>query len=136
LPLALNPACGSACLLLPSPRILPAPDLAAACRADDLTQTFTLAVAFLAACVAVSPGAPPPKVLFIGVDGTRPDALALVHTPNLDALKTHGGFSDRAVTHPVTHSAAFWSSLVTGVWGDKPGVNDPGSSVAGNRFDL
>ena len=101
-----------------------------------MTKTFTLAVAFLAACVAVSPGVPPPKVLIIGVDGTRPDALALARTPNLDALETNGCFLDRAVTHPVTHSAAGWSSLFTGVWGDKPGVNDPGHSFSGNRFDL
>jgi hypothetical protein len=34
----------------------------------------------------------------------------------------------------VTHSAAAWSSLFTGVWGDKHGVNDPGNSFAGNQF--
>lgn len=76
------------------------------------------------------------KVLIVGIDGTRPDALAVANTPNLDALKTNGAFSDRAVTHPVTHSAACWSSMFTGVWGDKHGVNDPGNSFAGNRFDL
>lgn len=76
------------------------------------------------------------KVLIIGIDGTRPDSLAVAHTPNLDALRTNGAFSDRVVTHPVTHSAACWSSMFTGVWGDKHGVNDPGNSFAGNRFDL
>jgi hypothetical protein len=76
------------------------------------------------------------KVLIVGVDGTRPDALAVAHTPNLDALKPTGGFSDRAVTHPVTHSAACWTSMFTGVWGDKHGVNDPGNSFAGNRLDF
>jgi hypothetical protein len=75
------------------------------------------------------------KVLIIGIDGTRPDSLAVAHTPNLDALKTNGAFSDRVVTHPVTHSAACWSSMFTGVWGDKHGVNDPGNSFAGNHFD-
>ncbi len=76
------------------------------------------------------------KVLIIGIDGTRPDSLAVAHTPNLDALRTNGAFSDRVVTHPVTHSAACWSSMFTGVWGDRHGVNDPGNSFAGNRFDL
>ena len=38
------------------------------------------------------------------------------------------------MTHPVTHSAACWSSFFTGVWGDKHGVNDPGNSFAGNQF--
>jgi predicted AlkP superfamily phosphohydrolase/phosphomutase len=74
------------------------------------------------------------KVLIVGVDGTRIDALNVARTPNLNALKAGGCFSDRAVTHPVTHSAACWSSFFTGVWGDKHGVNDPGNSFAGNQF--
>jgi hypothetical protein len=74
------------------------------------------------------------KVLIIGIDGTMPSALAVARTPNLDALKANGCFSDRVVTHPVTHSAACWSSMFTGVWGDKHGVNDPGNSFAGNQF--
>jgi hypothetical protein len=77
---------------------------------------------------------PHKKVLIIGVDGTRLDALAVARTPNLNALKAGGCFSDRAVTHPVTHSAACWSSFFTGVWGDKHGVNDAGNSFAGNQF--
>jgi hypothetical protein len=87
---------------------------------------------------AVRADSPPPrkKALIIGVDGTRPDALAVARTPNLDRLKANGCFSDRAVTHPVTHSAACWSSMFTGVWGDKHGVNDPGNSFAGNQFGL
>ena len=74
------------------------------------------------------------KVLIIGIDGTMPGALALARTPNLDALKSNGCHSVRVVTHPVTHSAACWSSMFTGVWGDKHAVNDPGNSFAGNQF--
>src|SRR6185503_12841036 len=74
------------------------------------------------------------KVLIIGIDGTMPSALAVARTPNLDALKSNGCHSVRVVSHPVTHSAASWSSLFTGVWGDKHGVNDPGNSFAGNHF--
>jgi len=74
------------------------------------------------------------KVLIIGIDGTMPSALAVARTPNLDALKSNGCYSTRVVTHPVTHSAACWSSMFTGVWGDKHGVNDPGNSFAGNQF--
>ena len=74
------------------------------------------------------------KVFIIGMDGTRLDALAVARTPNINALKAGGCFSDQAVTHPVTHSAACWSSFFTGVWGDKHGVNDPGNSFAGNQF--
>jgi len=74
------------------------------------------------------------KVLIIGMDGTMPSALAVARTPNLDALKSNGCYSVRVVAHPVTHSAASWSSMFTGVWGDKHGVNDPGNSFAGNQF--
>jgi hypothetical protein len=74
------------------------------------------------------------KVLIIGIDGAMPSALAVARTPNLDALKSNGCHSVRVVTHPVTHSAACWSSMFTGVWGDKHGVNDPGNSFAGNQF--
>jgi hypothetical protein len=74
------------------------------------------------------------KVLIIGIDGTMPSALAVARTPNLDALKSNGCYSTRVVSHPVTHSAASWSSMFTGVWGDKHGVNDPGNSFAGNQF--
>lgn len=74
------------------------------------------------------------KILIIGIDGTMPSALAVARTPNLDALKSAGCYSTRVVSHPVTHSAAAWSSMFTGVWGDKHGVNDPGNSFAGNQF--
>jgi len=59
------------------------------------------------------------KVLIIGIDGTMPSALAVARTPNLEALKSNGCYSTRVVSHPVTHSAASWSSMFTGVWGDK-----------------
>jgi len=84
--------------------------------------------------VAASSAALTNKVLIIGIDGTMPSALAVARTPNLDALKSNGCHSLRVVSHPVTHSAAAWSSMFTGVWGDKHGVNDPGNSFSGNQF--
>src|ERR1044071_3819010 len=92
-----------------------------------------LVLAFLVSVVA-NAQALTNKVLIIGIDGTMPSALAVARTPNLDALKSNGCYSTRVVSHPVTHSAASWSSMFTGVWGDKHGVNDPGNSVAGNQF--
>ena len=91
-----------------------------------------LAAAFLAACVPAH--ALTNKVLIIGIDGTMCSALAVAKTPNIDALKSNGCYSVRAITHPVTHSAACWSSMFTGVWGDKHLVNDPGNSFTGNNF--
>ncbi len=94
-----------------------------------LLFTFALAGGFVANAAALTN-----KVLIIGIDGTMPSALAVARTPNLDALKANGCYSVRGVTHPVTHSAACWSSFFTGVWGDKHGVNDPGNSFTGNQF--
>jgi len=74
------------------------------------------------------------KVLIIGIDGTMNSALAVARTPNLEALKSNGCYTMREVSHPVTHSAAAWTSVFTGVWGDKHGVNDPGNSFAGNHL--
>lgn len=94
-----------------------------------LFLTFALWAGFVTNTTALTN-----KVLIIGIDGTMPSALAVARTPNLDVLKSNGCHSVRVVSHPVTHSAASWSSMFTGVWGDKHGVNDPGNSFAGNQF--
>lgn len=94
-----------------------------------LLLSFALWTGFVANTTALTN-----KVLIIGIDGTMPSALAVARTPNLDVLKSNGCHSVRVVSHPITHSAAAWSSLFTGVWGDKHGVNDPGNSFAGNQF--
>ncbi|MBI5385938.1 MAG: alkaline phosphatase family protein [Verrucomicrobia bacterium] len=94
----------------------------------------SLVVLAVLAGLATDAGALTNKVLIIGIDGTMPSALAVARTPNLDALKSNGCYSVRGVTHPVTHSAACWSSFFTGVWGDKHGVNDPGNSFSGHQF--
>jgi arylsulfatase A-like enzyme len=64
------------------------------------------------------------RVLVIGIDGVRPDVLAEVATPNIDALIADGTFSDRAQTGRPTVSGPGWSSLLTGVWPAKHGVID------------
>jgi hypothetical protein len=94
---------------------------------------FVLCLISAAASAAADPVK---KVLIIGIDGLQPSALTQTGVPNLNALAANGCLSTQAVTHPVTHSAACWSSMFTGVWGDKHGVNDPGNSFAGNRFAL
>ncbi len=62
---------------------------------------------------------PAGKVLLIGIDGTRPDALANAATPNFDALKAAGAYSDNAITGDISFSGPGWSSMLTGVWCDK-----------------
>jgi predicted AlkP superfamily pyrophosphatase or phosphodiesterase len=64
------------------------------------------------------------KVLIIGIDGVRPDILAEVPTPNIDALAADGTFSDRAQTGRPTMSGPGWSSLLIGVWPAKHGVTN------------
>jgi predicted AlkP superfamily pyrophosphatase or phosphodiesterase len=68
------------------------------------------------------------KVLILGIDGCRPDALKAARTPNLTALIRAGAFSARAQTGDATISGPGWSSMLTGVWRDKHGVRD-------NRFE-
>jgi predicted AlkP superfamily pyrophosphatase or phosphodiesterase len=64
------------------------------------------------------------KVLIIGIDGCRPDALLKAKAPHLGELMRDGAFSDKAQTGPATISGPGWSSMLTGVWMEKHGVRD------------
>jgi predicted AlkP superfamily pyrophosphatase or phosphodiesterase len=104
---------------------------------QQTARLVALAVAVLHGACAGGPDieASPkrPKVLVIGIDGVRPDVLAEVATPNLEALMDAGTFSDRAQTGRPTVSGPGWSSFLTGVWPDKHGVTD--NSFHGKRYD-
>ena len=80
-----------------------------------------------------SSNAAPRRVLIVGVDGLRPDALKAAKTPHFDRLISEGAFSDQALTGRVTKSAPGWASMLTGVWSDKHGVtsNDYSSTWRG-----
>src|SRR5262249_39583094 len=78
------------------------------------------------------------KVLFIGIDGTRFDAIERARTPNLDGLMQEGIYSptclilgDRYKKND-TVSGPGWSSILTGVWADKHGVQNNG--FAGSNY--
>jgi predicted AlkP superfamily pyrophosphatase or phosphodiesterase len=64
----------------------------------------------------------------------RPDVLAEVPTPNLDALIAEGSFSDQAQTGMPSVSGPGWSSFLNGVWPDKHGVTN--NDFTGKRYDL
>lgn len=64
------------------------------------------------------------KVLMIGVDGLRPDALLQAATPNIDALVAEGAYSFSARTGKHTVTGPGWSNIFTGVWEEKHGVKD------------
>jgi predicted AlkP superfamily pyrophosphatase or phosphodiesterase len=62
------------------------------------------------------------KVLIIGIDGCRPDALLAAKTPNLDALWKDGAYSFKARTDEISSSGPAWSAMLTGVWHQKHNV--------------
>jgi predicted AlkP superfamily pyrophosphatase or phosphodiesterase len=62
------------------------------------------------------------KVLLIGIDGCRPDALARAKAPQLHELIREGAFSDKAQTGDIPISGPGWASMLTGVWRTKHGV--------------
>jgi len=64
------------------------------------------------------------KLILIGIDGCRPDALVAANTPVLDTLMAHSTFSLYAQTIFPTVSGPGWSSMLTGVWYYKHGVTD------------
>jgi bisphosphoglycerate-independent phosphoglycerate mutase (AlkP superfamily) len=69
-------------------------------------------------------------VLLIGIDGVRVDALQQADTPSLDGLiemgtVTYDAFAGGVLGTPseqMTWSGPGWSSILTGVWVDKHGV--------------
>lgn len=79
------------------------------------------------------------KVLIIGIDGCRRDALEAAHTPHLDALIRAGAIAENTLIlgdryrDAETGSGPGWSSILTGVWADKHGVND--NSFQDARYD-
>jgi hypothetical protein len=73
------------------------------------------------------------KVLVIGMDGVRSDALQMANTPNLDALIASGFYTYDSWHCGITVSGPSWSTIFTGVWFPKHGVTD--NSYAGSHFD-
>jgi predicted AlkP superfamily pyrophosphatase or phosphodiesterase len=79
------------------------------------------------------------KVLLIGIDGVRSDALKIAHMPHLQSLIKGGAFADdtqilgERYRLNDTLSAPGWASILTGVWADKHGVQ--GSGFEGNNFE-
>lgn len=59
------------------------------------------------------------KVLIIGIDGCRPDAMLAANTPNLDLLWKNGAYTFSAQTDPISSSGICWTAMLTGVWHEK-----------------
>ncbi|MCA9221784.1 MAG: alkaline phosphatase family protein [Planctomycetales bacterium] len=101
--------------------------------------TFLIVLAIgLQSSVAAEP-ARAKKALYIGIDGTRFDALTTAETPHLDSLIEQGIAADNCLIlgeryrKNDTVSGPGWSTILTGVWADKHGVQD--NSFKGRNYD-
>jgi predicted AlkP superfamily pyrophosphatase or phosphodiesterase len=99
--------------------------------------SLAFSLALLSALPANAAG-PVKRVLYIGIDGTRFDAIEKAQTPQLDALLKDGIHSptclilgDRYRKND-TVSGPGWSSILTGVWADKHGVQN--NTFAGMNY--
>src|SRR3569832_808432 len=75
----------------------------------------------------------PRKVLIIGIDGTRSDALKQATTPNMDAITSNGFFTYEAWHRGNTISGPSWSSILCGVEYNKHGITD--NTYANSQFN-
>lgn len=75
----------------------------------------------------------PRKVLIIGIDGVRTDALQQANTPNLDALIASGFYTYESWHQGITVSGPSWSTIMTGVEYNKHGVTS--NSYSGSNYN-
>ncbi len=100
------------------------------------TSVFLLTILTSAALFAAEPAK---KVLYIGIDGTRFDAIERAETPHLDALMKEGIHSPTCLIlgeryrRNDTISGPGWSSILTGVWADKHGVHN--NTFVGRNYE-
>ena len=63
------------------------------------------------------------KVLVIGIDGLRPDALLYAETPSMDAVIQSGVFNFDTIVEEDTISGPSWASILTGFPQSETGIN-------------
>lgn len=73
------------------------------------------------------------KVLLIGIDGCRSDALQQAHTPNIDALLSTSLYSFDSWHVGITWSGPSWTTILTGAEWNKHGVTD--NTFSGKNFN-
>jgi predicted AlkP superfamily pyrophosphatase or phosphodiesterase len=59
------------------------------------------------------------KVLFIGYDGCRTDAMLQANTPAIDSIMVHGFVNLHCDVGRYTQSVPSWASILHGVWANK-----------------
>lgn len=73
------------------------------------------------------------KVLIIGIDGTRSDALQKAKTPHIDGLLASSLYTFNGWHCGITMSGPSWSDILCGVWEKKHGVT--GNDYNGSNFN-
>ncbi len=63
-----------------------------------------------------------PKLLYIGIDGMRPDAMEVAETTALTRLRTGGAYAADAQCEDLTFSGPNWSTILHGVHRDRHNV--------------
>jgi hypothetical protein len=95
-------------------------------------KRFILLIAILLPYVANA--SQPRKVLIIGIDGTRSDALQQASTPNIDAIISNSFFTYESWHRGITISGPTWSSIMCGVEYPKHGVTD--NTYSNSQFNI
>ncbi len=90
--------------------------------ATTLASTLFAAAGFCLPAVSLADDAPVKKVLIIGIDGLRPDALRQADAPNIHALAEQGAYSWDAQCESRTFSGPNWTTIMDGIHIDKHGV--------------
>lgn len=98
-----------------------------------MKNKFLLSAILLMATITVALASQNRKVLVIGIDGARSDALQQANTPNLDALIANGLFTYDAWHCGITVSGPSWSTIMTGVWWNKHGVSS--NAYTGSNYN-
>ena len=107
----------------------------------SIVFAFVACLGFAAPLLAEeSQPAPRQKVLVIGIDGCRHDAVVAADTPHMDAIIARGTrfvgteiLSPNRVDQANTVSGPGWSNLLTGVWPNKHGVTN--NRFFGSKYD-
>ncbi len=99
-----------------------------------MKKQFTLLVLLTAISFVVFAGGQKRKVLVIGVDGCRSDALQQAVTPNIDSLVAKGFYSYNSWHCDITVSGPSWSSIMCGVYHNKHGVT--GNSYSNSNYNV
>lgn len=95
--------------------------------------TLVSALVLFALSLSAGVGGHKRKVLIIGIDGVRSDALQQAFTPNIDSLVAHGFMTYNSWHEDITWSGPSWSSIMTGVYHLKHGVTN--NSYAGSNYN-